>query len=38
MKTRILTAAVGLCVLAIVLMFFNTILFDLVLALSLIHI
>ena len=32
MKTRILTAAVGLCVLAIVLMFFNTILFDLVLA------
>lgn len=33
MKTRILTAAVGLCILAVVLAFFDTILFDLVLAL-----
>ena len=32
MKTRILTSAVGLAVLAIVLLFFNTALFDLVLA------
>ena len=32
MKTRIVTAVVGLCVLAVVLAFFNTILFDLVLS------
>ena len=33
MKTRIVTAAVGLCILAIVLAFFDTVLFDLALAL-----
>ena len=32
MKTRIITAVVGLAVLAVVLAFFDTILFDLVLA------
>ena len=33
MKTRVVTAAVGLCLLAVVLAFFDTVLFDLVLAL-----
>lgn len=33
MKTRIITAAVGLCLLAVVLAFFDTVFFDLVLAL-----
>ena len=33
MKTRIITAVVGLCLLAVVLAFFDTVLFDLVLAL-----
>ena len=33
MKTRVLTAVVGLCLLAVVLVFFDTALFDLVLAL-----
>ena len=32
MKTRVITAIVGLAVLAVVLAFFNTVLFDLVLA------
>ena len=31
MKTRVVTAAVGLCLLAVVLAFFDTVLFDLVL-------